>query len=220
MKNYTQENQIKRRQMVNQQVRTWDVLEPSILETFRNIPRETYVPKIFTDCAYADVEIPLKHNQCMLRPSILGKILQAVEPKKNEKTLEIGTGSGYLTHCLTNQVSHVISIDIYQDFIVQAKKNLLMNKVKDFDLFCMDANQELPDDTFDIIIVNCSMKSDYSHLVNKLNFGGRLFIFLGTSPNVKATLIIRNKNSIDSKILFETDIPPIITSTDRQKFNF
>ena len=113
-----------RRQMVEQQVRTWDVFDEEVLEAISSIPRENYVPAELLHCAYADAEIPLAHGQCMLRPSIVGRILQAVRIRPGDSVLEIGTGTGYLTHCLAKTAAAVKSVDLYKDFIDAARFRL------------------------------------------------------------------------------------------------
>ena len=106
-----------RQQMIDQQVRAWTVLEPSVLDVLTVTPREQFVPRAYESLAFADTEIPLGHGQSMMTPTVEGRILQALELGQNDSVLEIGTGSGFLTACLASLCNSVTSIDIYEDFI-------------------------------------------------------------------------------------------------------
>ena len=109
-----------REQMVSQQVRAWDVLDDTILDLLRRLPREHFVPPAYRDTAYADLPLPLGHGQHMLSPSIVGRIIQAVEVKPGQTLLEVGTGSGFLSACFSLQGAIVSSIEIHADIAAQA----------------------------------------------------------------------------------------------------
>ena len=113
-----------RRQMVDQQVRAWDVLDDRILETMVAVPRERFVPPAFREVAFADAEIPLGHGQVMLAPKVDGRILQAVAPMATETVLEIGTGSGFLTACLARLARQVTSLEFHEDLARGAQRVL------------------------------------------------------------------------------------------------
>ena len=98
--------------MIEQQIRTWEVLDPAVLELFHRIPREDFVPAQYLGLAFADLEIPIGHGQTMLSPKVEGRILQALEIRKSDKVLEIGTGSGYLTALLATLAGKVYSIEM------------------------------------------------------------------------------------------------------------
>ena len=131
-----------RRQMVEQQIRTWDVFDADVLAVFGSVPRDQFVPDSCANAAYADDEIPLPHQQCMLRPSIVGKILQAADICPGDKVLEIGTGTGYLTACLARNAGSVSSIDIFDDFVTQATRSLAALEIENASVQCMDATKE------------------------------------------------------------------------------
>src|SRR5580704_12638951 len=111
-------------QMVEQQVRAWDVLDERVLDTFRQVPRERFVPPEHRYLAYADVSVPLPKGQHMLRPSVAGRLLQALELTGTERVLEIGAGSGFLTACLAAVSAHVESIEVFPELAELAKSNL------------------------------------------------------------------------------------------------
>ena len=210
-----------REQMVEQQVRTWDVFDPDVLDAIRSVPRDHYVPEKYRDCAYADGEVLLDHGQCMLRPSLCGRILQALNIKGEDAVLEIGTGSGYLTHCLAILGATVTSVDLYPDFIDSAKKHLETSGISNVQLACMDASQSLPSGAFDAIAITCAVESDVDKFVDVLKPGGRLFVVTGESPVMKAKLITRQDDgSLVEDELFETDIPAMVTEAKPPVFSF
>lgn len=106
-----------RQQMIEQQVRAWDVFDVNVLDGLKEVPRELFVPEGFATLAFADAEIPIGHGQMMMTPTIEGRVLQALGLAGGENVLEIGTGSGFLTAVLAKLSAHVTSIDIYDDFL-------------------------------------------------------------------------------------------------------
>ena len=210
-----------RQQMVDQQVRTWDVFDPDVLQTIGKVARDRYVPADLVDCAYADVELPLPHGQCMLRPSIVGRILQAVDCHDGDKVLDIGTGSGYLARCLSANAASVTSIDIFDDFVESARARLADDGVENVQLLCMDATVELPEGQFDAITITGSAESVDPRFLEALAPGGRLFIVVGRSPVMTATLITREEDGgTSSRELFETDIPALVAAAGPAEFSF
>ncbi|MDH4072706.1 MAG: protein-L-isoaspartate O-methyltransferase [Gammaproteobacteria bacterium] len=210
-----------RQQMVEQQVRTWDVFDEDVLATMSAIPRDRFVPPAFAHCAYADAEIPLAHGQCMLRPSIAGRILQAVDLRPADRVLEIGTGTGYLTACIAALSSSVVSIDIFDDFVVAATRRLADENVQNADVSRMDAMVGLPAGAYDVVIITSSMPRLDPRLVEALKPGGRLFVVLGESPVKTATLVTRSEGGATaSQDLFETDIPAIVARPAAPAFSF
>lgn len=210
-----------RHQMVTQQIRTWDVFDANILRTFDEVPRDQFVPAAFADAAYADTEIPLPHGQCMLRPSIVGKLLQAVDLQSHESVLEIGTGTGYLTACIARLAGSVTSIDIFEDFIANAGKKLQDAGVENVELGCMDAMSELPDGEYDVIVMTSAVPELKQAFADPLKPGGRLFVVAGPAPVRTAMLVTRAADgefAVDA--LFETDIPELINLEEETIFSF
>lgn len=213
------DTEIVRRQMVEQQIRTWGVFDQSVLDICNGVPRDLFVPPQFADVAYADTEIPLPHGQCMLRPSIIGRILLALRLGRTDNVLEIGTGSGYLTACMAEVAGHVTSIDIFSDMIDTAAGKLA--DVDRISLHCMDAMQQLPEGPFDAIAVTASVSDSGDRFASALKPGGRLFIVIGKSPLMTATLLTRSEDGeLTSQALFETDIPAMIAPASRPPFSF
>ena len=210
-----------RRQMVMQQIRTWDVTDPDVLEAFSGVPRDHFVPAAFADCAYADTEIPLPHGQCMLRPNIVGRVLQALDIQPDEKVLEVGTGTGYLTACLARVASSVTSIDLYADFVDGATSRLENLGVDNATVAQMDASQELPAESFDAIAVTASVYGDVDRFTAALSPGGRLFLVIGRGPAMTACRFTREEDgNVVSEELFETRIPALVTTQAVREFSF
>ncbi len=210
-----------RRQMVEQQIRTWDVFDADVLNTIGDVSRDQFVPPEWRGCAYADTEVALPRGQCMLRPSIVGRLLQALDLQTDDEVLEIGTGTGYLTTCLAKTAKSVTSIDIHDDFIVEARKKLADAGVNNVTLECMDAMAGLPEGEFDAIAVTAAVGEMDDRFVGALKPGGRLFIVTGESPVMTARLITRGTDDeIASQDLFATDIPELITGNKPAVFSF
>ena len=209
-----------RRQMVAQQLRTWDVFNPGVLQVLGSLAREHFVPAGCGDVAYADTEIPLGHGQVMLRPNIEGKLLQALNLGSSDQVLEIGTGRGYLTACLASLSASVTSIDIHEDFVAAASENLESAEIKNVSLECMDAMAELPGGEFDAIAVTGSVPRVDERFVRALKPGGRLFLVVGKSPLMSALLMVRAGDEVQQSYLFETDIPALQNIVREPVFSF
>ncbi len=210
-----------RQQMINQQVRAWDVLDGDVLEALATVQREQFVPEGYESLAFADTEIPIGHGEMMMTPTIEGRALQALGLVGGESVLEIGTGSGFLTACLAELSTHVTSIDIHDDFIEAARQRLADCGFDNVDVIKMDGTRELPDGHFDAIAVTGSMQSLDSRLVDALNPGGRLFVVIGDSPAMSAVKVTRfDEDNWQSDTLFETDLAPLINGALPPQFSF
>lgn len=210
-----------RQQMVEQQVRAWDVLNADILNVLKKVPREQFVPPGYEILAFADTEIPLAHSQAMLTPTLEGRILQALELDASDSVLEIGTGSGFLSACIANLAGRTTSLDIYEDFLKTAEANLKDSGINTVELLHMDATQELPDAMFDAIAVTGSIQVFDPRLVLALNPGGRLFVVVGDAPAMDACLIKRTGDSDwQTEYLFETQMMPLQNGSRPPQFLF
>lgn len=210
-----------RRQMVQQQVRAWDVLDHRILDVMASVPREKFVPAGYESLAFADIEIPLGHGQHMLTPTVEGRLLQALDAGPDDEVLEIGTGSGFLGACLAKLGCSVTSIDIHEDFLERARHNLREAGIDGVELLCMDATRELPDRQFDAIAVTGSIPVFDPRLVMALKPGGRLFVIVGEAPAMDARLVERTgENDWRSSSLFETDVAPLVNAALPAQFSF
>lgn len=208
-------------QMVRQQVRAWDVFDRSVLDVLAAVPRQKFVPSKFHDLAFADTEIPLANGQRMMTPTIEGRLLQSLSLTADDRLLEIGTGSAFLTACMSRLASSVSSIDIFNDFVLEARRKLAEMEVDNVTLACMDACVTLPDGEFDAIAVTGSIPVLDDRLITKLRPGGRLFVVVGGGPVQEARLIVRNTDTDwDSTPLFETSLIPLVNFKGPALFSF
>jgi len=210
-----------RRQMIDQQVRAWTVLDPDVLDVLATTPREEYVPGDYRSLAFADTEIPLGHGEVMMTPTVEGRVLQALALEPGDRVLEIGTGSGYLTACLAALARSVTSIDIHDDFVQSAARKLTTAGIDNVVLRTMDAMHELPDGRFDAIAVTGSIATFDTRFVDALDPGGRLFVVVGSRPVMDARLVRRTGDSDwRGESLFETSLAPLVHAASPAQFSF
>lgn len=210
-----------RLQMVNQQVRGWNVYDEDVLEMLKSLPREDFVPGGYEALAFADMAIPLGHGESMMTPTIEGRLLQALRLDGSERVLEIGTGSGFVTACLARLASHVTSVDIHADFIETAAGKLGAAGIANVDLLQMDATRELPEGRFDAIAVTGSIQTFDPRYVESLDDRGRLFVVVGDSPAMQAKLIERtSEHDWHTLSLFETNLRPLVHGSKPEEFSF
>jgi protein-L-isoaspartate(D-aspartate) O-methyltransferase len=208
-----------RAQMLGQQLRAWEVLDDRVLRAFEQTPRERFVPGDYRELAFADTEIPIGHGQWMLAPKIEGRLLQALQIEPIDEVLEVGTGTGFLTACLSRLARRVTSIDIFPDFVEAARANLAEDNVHNAELTTADAlSLELPE-RFDAIAVTGSVPVLDDRFVRMLRPQGRLFIVVGRPPVMEARLITRAANGdTTSQDLFETVLTPLINAERPEPF--
>jgi protein-L-isoaspartate(D-aspartate) O-methyltransferase len=210
-----------REQMIEQQVRAWDVLDERVLEILRKVPREHFVPEQQRFLAYADTELPLPHGQHMLRPSVAGRLLQALELKGTERVLEVGAGSGFITACLRVAAAHVRSLEIFPELADLARRNLSSLGVRDVDILNADALQLDTGTRYGAIAVTASLPVYDERFQRQLEIGGRLFVVVGDPPVMDARLIRRiAEDAWASESLFETVIDPLVNALRPAEFAF
>jgi protein-L-isoaspartate(D-aspartate) O-methyltransferase len=210
-----------REQMVQQQVRTTAVLDERVLDVLRRVPREQFVPAEHRYLAYADTEIPLPHGQHMLRPSLVGQMLQALELVGTERVLEIGTGTGFITACLAASAASVRSLELFADLADLARANLAALQLRNVEIVVGDAN-ELDDATrYDAIAVTASLPRYPDRLERLLRPGGRMFAVVGEAPVMEALLVrCVSERAYAREPLFETVIDPMINARRPPVFTF
>lgn len=216
--------------MIEQQIRTWEVLDPAVLQLLNDVPRENFVPVEHQGLAFADIEIPigseLNAGQSMLSPKLEGRILQALNIKKTQTILHIGTGSGYFTALLASLARQVISLEVNKEISAQAAKNLAKNNIQNVTLLVADGVFGRPNDKqgyeyYDVIVYTGSSQVEPAGVRQQLNIGGIMFIVLGQAPVMQATLIQRvSETGYKQDVLFETCIPELINASQAQQFEF
>ncbi len=208
-------------QMIEQQVRAWEVLDARVLEAMRRAPRELFVPQSQRYRAYTDAEVPLAHGQHMLRPSVAGRVLQALLPQPSERVLEIGAGSGYVTACAAFLAGHVHSVELYPDLAESARANLASLGVRNADVLETDAVRLQGGPEYDVIAVTASLPIYDARFERMLAPGGRLFIVVGEAPAMEARVVTRTAaDTWKTQSLFETVIDPLVNSVRPQEFTF
>ena len=210
-----------RRQMIEQQVRAWDVLDGRVLDVLSGVPREHFVPEAYREVAFADTAIPLPHGQCMLPPKVDGRLLQALDLGRDDEVLEVGTGSGFLTACLARQARHVRTLEIFPDLSQAAVRALQALSVTNVTAETADATTLEGSGLYDAIALTASLPAYDPRYERALRPGGRLFVVVGTAPVMEARLVTRvGKDQWVSEALFETVIPPMVNAVGPDPFRF
>ncbi len=211
-----------RSQMVQQQLRTWHVLDARTLAVFEGLPRDKFVPEAYRNLAYADARLPLPHGECMLLPMEEGRVLQALDPQPHETVLEIGTGTGYFAACFAKRAREVLSVDIHPDFVENAGKTLKALGFRNVRLETRDASRlDWLEGRFDLIVVTASLPQFDQAYAERLNVGGRLFVVVGQSPVMEALVVTRTAEQAWSRLsLFETDLPALKNAAVPRRFTF
>jgi protein-L-isoaspartate(D-aspartate) O-methyltransferase len=210
-----------RLQMVDQQIRTWEVLDPRVLDAIASVPREAFVPVEYRELAFADAPLPIGSAQWMLAPKLQGRILQALGPSATDTALEIGTGTGYLAACLSLIARSVRSLEIHPELTAAAAKNLRAVPEARVELETRDAFSAAPLGEYDVIAVTGSMPVYDARFERALRLGGRLFAVIGSAPVMDAILVRRvDEAEWTRESLFETVIDPLINATAAPAFVF
>ena len=206
--------------MVEQQIRTWEVLDQQVLDLMAQVPREDFVPAAYRNLAFADTSIPLEHGQCMMLPRVEARMLQVLQIEPRDRILEVGTGSGFVTALLARLGGHVTSIEIFDSLLHSAQTKLDAHGIENIDLYSGDAargwDRAAP---YDAIAVTGSMPALEENFQNNLAVGGRLFVVVGQEPAMEALLITRTgENQWATESLFETVLPPLIGVRQPERF--
>jgi protein-L-isoaspartate(D-aspartate) O-methyltransferase len=210
-----------RRQMIEQQIRVWDVLDPRVLETLASVPREKFVPETYRGVAFADAPIPIGHGQFMLNPALEGRILQALAPVRGERTLEIGTGTGFFAACLAAMSGAVDSIEIHADLAAGAARTLETLGIGPVRVETGDAFRRDFDARYEVVAVTGAIAAPEPRFERALVIGGRLFAVVGEPPIMEARLVTRTgEDSWLTEALFETSLEPLIQPSRPARFRF
>jgi protein-L-isoaspartate(D-aspartate) O-methyltransferase len=209
--------------MIEQQIRTWDVLAPDVLELLTVVKREAFVPDAYKSLAFVDTQVPLPGGEYMFAPKMEARILQEVAPKKHENVLEIGAGTGYMAALLAHKARHVTTVEIDPELKALAEKNLVANGVSNVDVVQGNGAQGWGkgDAQYDVIVVSGSLPVLPDAFLKQLKVGGRLFAIVGEPPVMSAQLITRKSDTgYDTVKVFETDIKPLREAVLPPQFTF
>ena len=215
-------SELAQRNMINSQIKTWNVFGTKVIEVFEQIDRQNFVPPEYKELAYADCELDIGNNFKMNSPKLDARILQAVDLKNTDKVLEIGTGTGFLTALLSKLCDKVYSIEINKNLYSDAQQNLRKEKISNVELICRDGIKGYAEKSpFDVIVVSASSPSRMNALESQLADGGRILVFLNINGITVAKLITRySKNNWQSEDLFETTVTPLIGLETKPIFKF
>ena len=210
-----------RKNMIEQQIRPWGVLDHSVLDLLAEVHREDFIPPELRALAFADTPVPIGCGQFALTPKIEARLLQSLTLRPNDQVLEIGTGCAYLTALLARSSAFVTSIDIHPEFTATATEKMARHAITNIDLRTADAFADQGSlQSYDVIAVTGSIPVLNDFLYPHLNDHGRMFIVAGQSPIMEALLIraIDGSHAIES--LFETHLPPLIGADPGRRFEF
>lgn len=206
--------------MVEQQIRPWDVLDMQVLDLLSKVKREQFVPTAMREMAFVDMDIPLGYGATMWQPKLEARALQALHLKRTDRVLEVGSGSGYLTALLAHLAAHVTSVEIVPELFAFAEKNLAAHGIHNVTLLQGDAAQGWTG-SYDVIVLTGSTPVLPEAFQKSLTLGGRLFAIVGDAPAMQARLITRtDADNFETTTLFETSVAPLQNALQPKRFVF
>ena len=215
-----------RSNMVEQQIRTWEVLDQSVLDLLYTVPREEFVPPSWRNLAFTDMEIPIGDGEKMWAPKLEARVLQELAPKRSDRVLEIGTGSGYLMALLAHRAAHVCSIEIRPALAAFGKANIARHGLDNVTLATGDGARGVPPEfphrgPYDIVVLTGSVPELPGSVLESLAPGGRAFAVVGDAPVMTAKLITSSTlGALSTVALFETLLAPLANCVQPSRFRF
>ena len=208
--------------MVEQQIRPWQVLDKAVLNVLSHVQRELFVPQAYQALAYTDTEIPLGHGQSMVPPRVDARLMHDLHLTGTEKVLEIGTGSGYLAALLAGRAQRVVSLEINPELATTARANLQRAGITNVDVRVADGSAGASGDApFDAIVLGGSVAEVPQALLQQLKVGGHLIAIVGQDPVMVATLYTRTSDAAwSSKALWDHTAPRLQGFTEPTRFHF
>jgi protein-L-isoaspartate(D-aspartate) O-methyltransferase len=208
--------------MIEQQIRPWDVLDQGVLSLLAVVKREDFVPAEHRAKAFFDTEVPLGHGQFMLPPRVEARFLQELDVRKHERVLEIGTGSGYQAALLAHKAREVVSIEIQPELAKTAIANLRRASITNAVVLEADASKGLPTQgPFDVIVLSGSVAAVPKALLAELKVGGRLIAIVGQEPVMRATIVTRvGEQEFRNVEVFDTVAPRLSGFDEPSRFTF
>lgn len=215
--------------MVEQQIRPWNVLDENVLELLSSVRREDFVPPAYQGLAFMDTEIPLNPSveeaerlgQVMLAPRADARMLQDLRVKPTDRVLEIGAGSGYMAALLAARAERVVSLEIAPELVEFARENLRSAGVRNAEVRQADgALDPIPDGPFDVIVLSGSVAEVPQRLLALLREGGRLGAFVGQEPVMRATIVRRSGERFETTRPWDVIVPRLLNFPEPSSFKF
>jgi len=208
--------------MIEQQIRPWEVLDQGVLSLLAIVKREDFVPPAYRAMAFVDAEVPLPCGQCMLEPKVEARLLQELAVHKHERALEIGAGSGYMAALLGHKAQHVTTLEIAPELVRLATNNLRRASLINVTVREADGSRDTPADApFDVILLSGSVAEVPQSLLGQLRIGGRLAAIVGQLPVMRAVLFTRSSaHGFSSVELFDTVAPRLHGFDEPSRFKF
>ena len=216
--------------MIEQQIRPWNVLDPEVLDLLAVVRREDFVPPAYRGMAFMDIEVPLsgsdaedavRRGHSMLQPRVEARILQDLQLKPTDRVLEIGAGSGYMAALLAHRAERVVSLEIDPELADMARENLRDAGIQNADVREADGAQgSLPDGPFDVIVLSGSVAEVPSALLSQLRDGGRLGAIVGNDPVMRFTLVRRTGDRFETTSPWDTIAPRLVGFPEPSGFTF
>ncbi|WP_342618304.1 protein-L-isoaspartate O-methyltransferase [Rhodoferax sp. GW822-FHT02A01] len=208
--------------MIEQQIRPWNVLDSGVLDLLASVRRDEFVPPEHKALAYADLEIPLPGGQYMLTPRVEARLLQDAAVQKTDSVLEIGTGSGFLTALLARRAARVLSLELSPELVAFAKSNLQKAGITNVDVRQGDGSQgAAAQGPFDVIVLGGSVADVPHKLLDQLKIGGRLAAIVGDDPIMRATIITRTSaTDFRTSQPWDCDAPRLQNFAQVSRFTF
>ena len=208
--------------MIEQQIRPWEVLDPNVLDLLFVVKREDFAPAAYRNLAFADMELPIGQGQVMLAPRVEARLMQELGLKKTDKVLEIGTGSGYMAALMAARAEHVVTVECRPELAEMAKTNLGNAGIGNVTVETgCGANGWASRGPYDAIVLSGSVSSVPESILKQLRVGGRLAVVVGEAPVMEAQLITCTAEGVYNTVnLFETVIPALDGGTPKESFSF
>jgi len=207
--------------MIEQQIRPWDVLDPDVLELLALVRREDFVPPQHRALAFVDTEVPLPNGQCMLAPKVEARLLQELAVQRHERALEVGTGSGYMAALLAHRAQHVTTLEVDPELARLAADNLKKAWISNVTVLNADASRVVPEGgPFDAVVLSGSVAQLPRMLLAQLKDGGRLVAIVGQLPIMRAVLVTRSGDGFATVELFDTVAPRLKGFGEPSRFVF
>ena len=208
--------------MIEQQIRTWNVLDPEVLDLLTLVKREEFVPQVWRGLAFMDTEVPLPCDENMLAPRVEARILQEAGVRKHETVLEIGAGSGYMAALLAHRARHVTTVELHPELRALADQNLTRYGITNVDVVQGDAARGFDTgNQYDVIVISGSLPTLPDAFLQQLKTGGRLLAFIGELPVMEAQKTTRvSERDYRTEMLFETCVKPLRNAAQPSKFHF